>query len=210
MKTLNYTQIRPPGALFDNAAVRLIVHWMHPLRLKAFRGLAAAVTLLVVAAGCETEGETVPMRTGGPLPPAAAEPQPVLLAQADVTPTKIDKPAAAADLSTNVTPALTTAEATAKAMAAVGARKAQSATPANTNLPPAIAQTQTQPPVQGQAIEITTNYVPNPNQQVVVQQAPPQTVVVEQQPTVVYSEPETVSYFYDSLSPYGSWFYASD
>jgi hypothetical protein len=312
MNLLKYIRSSPRGVLFDNAAIRLIVHWMHPLRLKAFGGFTAAAALLFVVAGCESDGETVPVHTAGPLPAAISEPRPILLAQNDVAPVKVDKPAAVADLSTNIPAAPTTAEATVKAMAAVGATNAPAATtnatpviseeipparpanlkisestekiikltesnldekvilafvqqtsarfeleadeivylsdvgvpstviaamlkhdgddptkaehltaianteniqpaiPANTNLPSALAQAQPQnaPPVQGQAIEVTTNYVPN--QQVVIQQAPPQTVVVEQQPTVVYSEPETVNYFYDSLSPYGSWFYASD
>jgi hypothetical protein len=79
------------------------------------------------------------------------------------------------------------------------------ALPPNTNLPPAVAQAQPQP----QEIEVTTNYVPNPNQPIVVQQEP-QTVVVQQPQTVVYAQPETVTYFYDALSPYGSWYYTSD
>ena len=325
MKERNNRQERAPGRHFDNVAISLILHWMHPLRLKAIPGLAAAVVALFAATGCETDGETVPVRT------ATTEAPPVLVASAAETPApvKLDKPAAAADISTNdpaVSAALTTAEATAKAAAEVGAtnippsavtanttnapaiteeipparpanlniseatekilkltesnldekviltfveqtptkfdldadeivylsdvgvpstviaamlkhdgddpskaehitnvantENVQPAIPANTNLPPAIAQNLPQPagvprpagvppPVpQGQGIEVTTNYIPN-QQQVIVQQAP-QTVVVEQQPTVVYAQPETVTYFYDSLSPYGSWFYVSD
>jgi hypothetical protein len=59
-----------------------------------------------------------------------------------------------------------------------------------------------------QVVEVTTNYVPTTT----VVQAPPQTVVVQQPQTVVVAPPptETVSYFYDSLSPYGSWMYVSD
>jgi hypothetical protein len=318
MKQLNYTQNRPPGRLFDNSAVNLIVHWMQPLRLKAIRRFAAAGAVLLALVGCETDGETVPTRTSG-LPAGAAEPAPILVAQADpAIPVKIDKPAAAADLSTNNPAALTTAEETAKAMAEVGATNAPAATttnatpviseeipparpanlkisdstekiikltesnldekviltfvqqtpakfeldadeivylsdvgvpstviaamlkhdgddpskaenitaaantenvqpaiPANTNLPPAIAQSQAPVQLPGapeqQPIEVTTNYIPNG--QVIAQQPPvvvqqPQTVVVEQ--PVVYGQPETVSYFYDSLSPYGSWFYVSD
>ena len=68
------------------------------------------------------------------------------------------------------------------------------------------AQVISQQPGPG-AVEVTTNYVPN-GQTVVVQQ--PQTVVVQQQPQVIYTQPETVTYFYDSLSPYGSWMYVSD
>jgi len=282
--------------------------WMHPLRIKAFRGFASAAVALMAAVGCETDGETVPTRTAGPLPAAVVEPSPVLLAAAEIpAPVKVDKPAAAAEISTNTPTALTTEEATAKAIAEVGATEVpasvtstnapviseeipparpanlkiseatdkvlklvesnldeqvvltfvqqtptkfdldadeivylsdvgvpstviaamlkhdgddpakaenltdvastehvQPALPAGANLPPSIAQLPGVP--QEQPIEVTTNYIPNQ----VVQQQPPQTVVVEQQPTVVYAQPETVSYFYDSLSPYGSWYYVND
>lgn len=313
MKTLDSNQQWPPERRFDNALISLILLCMHPLRAKAIRGVAIVV-LLLATAGCKTEGETVPVRTAGPLPPAVVEPRPVMVAAVETeAPVKLDKPAAAADVSTNVPAAPTTAEATAKAATELSvtdltvaastnapaiteeippARPAnlkiseatekvikltesnldekviltfvqqtptkfeldadeivylsdvglpstviaamlkhdgddpskaenitgiastedvQPAIPANTNLPPAMAQTLAQPAgvpqPQGQAIEVTTNYVPN--QQVVVQQQP-QTVVVQQAPTVVYAQPETVTYFYDSLAPYGSWFYVSD
>jgi len=62
---------------------------------------------------------------------------------------------------------------------------------------------------QPQGVEVTSNYIPNGQPQVIQQQ--PQTVVVQQpQAQVVYAQPETVTYFYDSLSPYGSWMYVSD
>src|SRR5688500_11703023 len=82
MKALNYTPNHPPGRRFDNPAISLIVHWMHPLRLKAFRGFAASAALFVATAGCETDGETVPVRTAG-IPSAAATPRPVQLAYAE-------------------------------------------------------------------------------------------------------------------------------
>jgi hypothetical protein len=72
------------------------------------------------------------------------------------------------------------------------------------------------------AVEVSSNYVaapqpqyggtpvadPNaPAQQVVVEQQP----VVVQQPAVVVTQPAvTYSYFYNSLSPYGSWVYITD
>ena len=88
--------------------------------------------------------------------------------------------------------------------------------------------TVTAPPPQTTAqaaptVEVSSNYVaapqpqyggtvvadPNaqPQQQVVVQQEP----VVVQQPAVVVTQPAvTYSYFYNSLSPYGSWVYVTD
>ncbi|HUS34410.1 MAG TPA: DUF6600 domain-containing protein [Verrucomicrobiae bacterium] len=313
MKALYNTQNTAPGRRFDNPAISLIVHWMHPLRLKAFRGFAASAALFVATAGCETDGETVPVRTAG-IPSAAASPRPVQLAYAE--PPKTETASAAAEVSTNdaaatpevttntpttvtVTNVATTAATTNETASATSTNDApviteeipparpanlkitestdkviklvessldekvvltfvqqtptkfeldadeivylsdlgvpstviaamlkhdgddpskaetltaapdteniQPALPANTNFPPAIAQTQPEP----QQIEVTTNYVPNPNQQVVVQQQP-QTVVVQQPQTVVYAQPETVTYFYDSLSPYGSWYYVND
>ncbi len=63
---------------------------------------------------------------------------------------------------------------------------------------------------QAPPVEITTNYIPNTT--TVVEQQPPQTVVVQQQPqtVIVTPQPEAVTYFYDSLSPYGSWFVVPD
>src|SRR5258707_804922 len=120
MKALNYTQIRPPGRLFDNPVLSLIVYWMHPLRLKAIRGFAAGAAILLAAVGCETDGETVPVRNAG-LPAESADVRPVLVAQAETpAPEKSSKD----DLSSDVPPPLTTAEATAKAIAAVGVTNA--------------------------------------------------------------------------------------
>lgn len=99
--------------------------------------------------------------------------------------------------------------------AAANTEATQPALPANPNPPAVMTQTQPygSPAGQGQPIEVTTNYVPNgvisqPPPQVVVQQ--PQTVVAQEPPQVVYAEPETVTYFYNSLTPYGSWFYVSE
>lgn len=78
---------------------------------------------------------------------------------------------------------------------------------------------------QAAQVEVSSNYVAAPQpqyggtvvtdpnaqpqqQQVVVQQEP---VVVQQQPAVVITQPAvTYSYFYNSLSPYGSWVYVTD
>src|SRR5436190_21596332 len=65
MKALYNTQNTAPGRRFDNPAISLIVHWMHPLRLKAFRGFAASAALFVATTGCETDGGAVPVRTAG-------------------------------------------------------------------------------------------------------------------------------------------------
>jgi hypothetical protein len=320
MREPNYTQIRPPGRLFDNVAFRLILHLMQPLRLKAFRSCTAIAALLIVSMGCQSDGQPVSGETSAL--PATPQIEPILLAQTD-PPAAVssEKPVVLADVpSVNATP-LSTEEATAKAIAEVGGTNApsneatspaitkeipparpanlkisdstekiikltesnldekviltfvqqtpskfdldadeivylsdlgvpspviaamlkhdgddpskaaaltaapntenvQPAIPANTNAANLIAQTQPPPPgtisqVPPQGVEVTTNYVPNPYlaQQPVYQQ-PPQVVVqqpvVEEAPPVVYAAPETVSYFYDSLSPYGSWFYVSD
>ncbi len=74
---------------------------------------------------------------------------------------------------------------------------------------PALPEANTNPQVAAappQTIEVTTNYVPHTT---VVAQAPAQTVLVQPQ-TVVIQQPETVQYFYSSLSPYGSWYYVAD
>jgi hypothetical protein len=68
-------------------------------------------------------------------------------------------------------------------------------------------------------IEVSSNYVAGPQYggtpsvPVTDPNAQPQQqqVVVEQQPAVVVTQPAvTYSYFYDSLSPYGSWVYVTD
>lgn len=68
-------------------------------------------------------------------------------------------------------------------------------------------------------VEVSSNYVAapqyggtvvaqDPNQPVAVDQQP---VIVEQQPAVVVTQPAvTYSYFYNSLSPYGSWVFLND
>lgn len=78
--------------------------------------------------------------------------------------------------------------------------------PATNAAPAAVSAGVPPPQPQQQAVEVTTNYIPNtaaaPQQQVVVVQQPqPQTTVVYTTP-----QPEQVTYFYDSLSPYGSWY----
>jgi hypothetical protein len=299
MKELKSTHKRPPGRRFDNLGFSLIVHWMQPLRLKAFGGFAAASALLLATVGYNSRG---------------ADSQ---------TPANSDQPVAAADASTDAAQAPTTAQATAEALKEVGAvdvpasssstngpaitkeippaqpknlkineatqkvlklaesnldekviltfvqqtpqkfdldadeivylsdvgvpatviaamlkhdgddpskaetltaapntENVQPALPANTNAANVIAQTQPPPPMiaappqQPQQVEVSANYGPAQpvivQQQPVVVQQPAEPVVVEQAPPVVYAQPETVSYFYDSLSPYGSWFYVTD
>ncbi|MGZ8901501.1 MAG: DUF6600 domain-containing protein, partial [Limisphaerales bacterium] len=73
---------------------------------------------------------------------------------------------------------------------------------------------------QAPAVEVSSNYVAAPQyggtpvlQDAQDPNAPPQqqVVVVEQQPQVIVTQPAvTYSYFYDSLSPYGSWVYLTD
>src|SRR5688572_24099032 len=81
---------------------------------------------------------------------------------------------------------------------------------------PIVTNYVTQPAPQ---VEVSSNFVAgpqyggapvvqgDPNAQVQVEQP----VIVEQQPQVVVTQPQvTYSYFYDSLSPYGSWVYVTD
>lgn len=86
--------------------------------------------------------------------------------------------------------------------------------PASTNAAPAPSllsgnYTGTQSAQAATQVEVTTNYVADPNapqvvqQPVVVQQQP----VVVQQPVVIEQPAVTYSYFYSSLRPYGSWVY---
>lgn len=88
--------------------------------------------------------------------------------------------------------------------AATLAEPATNAAPAQ---PVAAAAVQAAPPAPTQQqVEVTTNYIPNTAEA----PAPPQQQVVVQQPaqtTVVYTTPQpaSVTYFYDSLSPYGTW-----
>lgn len=64
------------------------------------------------------------------------------------------------------------------------------------------------PQPQAQApVEVITNYVADPN---APQPAVAQQPVVVQQPVIIEQPATTYSYFYSSLSPYGSWLYVAD